>query len=193
MRNTPLLAPVLGALLLGACASPTPQSEAKPATAKASPEPQKVAANSFLAKAKHPSPTIWIAGQPGLEDLKSAAAAGVSVVVNMRAQGEPTGFSDEKTVVEAQGMRYVFIPVAGAAGVTHANADKLKATLQEAGDKKVLLHCASGNRVGALRALIAFAEGKSVEDAMAIGTASGMTKLTAVVKKKLDAEAAQRK
>ncbi len=196
MRNPQLLAPVFGAFLLGACASPKPQSDAKPATTKTAekaPAPNKDPQNTFLARAKHPSPTVWVAGQPRLADLEAAAAAGVSVVVNMRGQGEPTGFADEKATVEAQGMSYVFIPVAGAAGITDANAAQLKAVLKDAGDKKVLLHCASGNRVGALLALIAFADGKSVSEAMAIGTGAGMTGLTPMVKGKLDAAAAKRK
>jgi rhodanese-related sulfurtransferase len=62
--------------------------------------------------------------------------------------------------------------------------------LAEAKDGKVLLHCASGNRVGAMLALRArWLQGKSADEAMAIGKASGMTGLAADVKALFDAEA----
>lgn len=189
-RSTPWL---LVAGLCSACASPVaPPSENKAApqapAAKAAP-----AAPAFLSRAKHPSDNIWVAGQPSLQDLQAVKAAGVSVVVNMRAQGEPTGFSDEKATVEGLGLSYTFIPVAGAAGITDDNADKLKAVLQAHPDDKILLHCASGNRVGALMALIAFKDGKSVDEAMAVGAEAGMTALTPAVQSILQARAAAAK
>jgi len=180
----------LTASALVGCSSPTPPAGSAPQGAQ--PAKDVAPKSSFLARAKHPSDTIWVAGQPNLDDLKAVKAAGIKWVVNMRAEGEPTGFSDEKATVEGLGLGYTFIPVAGAAGVTTANAEALKATLQAHEGDKILLHCASGNRVGALMALIAFDEGKTADEAMAIGKHAGMTALTRVVQGKLKAKEAAR-
>lgn len=177
----------LAASALVGCSSPTPPAGSAPKAAK-----EVAATSNFLARAKHPSDTIWVAGQPKLDDLKAVKAAGIKWVVNMRGEGEPTGFSDEKATVEGLGLGYTFIPVAGAAGVTTTNAEALKATLQAHKGDKILLHCASGNRVGALMALIAFDDGKTVDEAMVVGKNAGLTALTPVVQSKLRAKEAAR-
>ena len=48
------------------------------------------------------------------------------------------------------------------------------------------MHCASGNRVGALMALRASQNGASAEEAMAAGKAAGLTRLEPVVAKRLE-------
>ena len=53
----------------------------------------------------------------------------------------------------------------------------------------MLVHCASGNRVGALIALSAADEGVPVEEALARGRAAGMTSTEARVRELLGAPA----
>lgn len=163
-----------------ACSS---KVESKPAAKQA--KAGSAAESRFLARAKHPAENVWVAGQPSLSDLKSAKAAGVKVVANLRGVGEPTGFADEQKTVEGLGMRYVFIPVSGPNDISMEKAKTLEKLLEETKDEKVLLHCASGNRIGALMALLAFDEGKSVDEAIAAGQKAGLTALTPVVKSKL--------
>ena len=93
---------------------------------------------------------------------------------------------DEKSTVEKLGMRYVTLPVEGAKDITYANAAALDKLL--AGAKgPVLLHCSTGNRVGALLALRAKLKGADDASALALGTASGLTRLQPTVEEKLKA------
>lgn len=126
---------------------------------------------------------ITAAGQPSAAALEAAAAAGYKSVIDLRALTEDRGF-DEKAKVEGLGMSYVALPVAGAAGVSYANASALDKLLAEA-PKPVLLHCASGNRVGALLALRAKAEGADAAAALELGVANGLGSLKSVVEQKL--------
>jgi uncharacterized protein (TIGR01244 family) len=92
---------------------------------------------------------------------------------------------DETAAVEAAGMKYVSIPVAGASGVTFENARLLDEALAGI-DGPVFLHCRTGNRVGALMALRASAAGASDEDAIAAGKEAGLGSLEAAVLTQLD-------
>jgi uncharacterized protein (TIGR01244 family) len=126
---------------------------------------------------------VTTTGQPSATALSAAAAAGYKTVIDLRAPNEDRGL-DEKATVEGLGMSYVNLPVDGAGGVSYANASALDKLLAEA-PKPVLLHCASSNRVGALLALRAKAEGADSAAALELGVASGLGSLKAVVEKKL--------
>jgi uncharacterized protein (TIGR01244 family) len=126
---------------------------------------------------------ITAAGQPSAAALEAAAAAGYKSVIDLRALAEDRGF-DEKAKVEGLGMSYVTLPVEGAAGVSYANASALDKLLAEA-PKPVLLHCASSNRVGALLALRAKADGADNAAALDLGVANGLGSLKSVVEQKL--------
>ncbi|MNN11028.1 hypothetical protein D3C81_1239680 [compost metagenome] len=69
------------------------------------------------------------------------------------------------------------LPIAGASGITDDNARALQRLLKQ-DDGKTLLHCASGNRAGALLSLInARLEGASPDVALQLGRDAGMTSL----------------
>ena len=121
-------------------------------------------------------------GRPAPEHLARAADLGVKVVVNLCPPAESPGF-DEAAVVASLGMSYVNIPVAGAGDLTPANVALLAAALEGHGEQhRALLHCASGNRVGAMLALKAKQiDGKSTAEALDIGRAAGLKGLEPVV------------
>ena len=143
------------------------------------------AQSTDLPNRKDPLPGITTAGQPSAEGLATAAAAGVKTVIDLRGTDEDRGL-DEKAAVEKLGMSYVTLPVEGAGGVTFDNAKTLDQLLKGA-PGPVLIHCASGNRVGALLALRAQMNGTKADDALALGVASGLTGLRPAVEKKLAA------
>jgi uncharacterized protein (TIGR01244 family) len=128
---------------------------------------------------------ITAAGQPSRAALTAAAAAGYKSVIDLRAPNEDRGL-DEQAAVEGLGMSYVNLPVDGSAGVSYANASALDKLLADAA-KPVLVHCASGNRVGALLALRAKAHGADTAAALELGVASGLGSLKPVVEQKLAA------
>jgi uncharacterized protein (TIGR01244 family) len=124
---------------------------------------------------------FMVGGQPSEADLAILAKNGYKTVINLRGNGEFTGFN-EKAKVEALGMKYVSIPMAGAAGVTQENLELFSAAI--ANQQQAFVHCASGNRVGAMFALDAhFNHNASVEEAVAIGKKSGLTRLEGKIRK----------
>lgn len=124
-------------------------------------------------------------GQPNEDELAAAAAAGFKTVVNLRTPGELKDF-DEQAVVEGLGMRYISIPVAGAAGLDRDNTERLAEVLADDALKPMVLHCGSGNRVGALVAMIAHdLEGQNAVEALRAGRAGGLTGMEPVVRERL--------
>jgi uncharacterized protein (TIGR01244 family) len=123
-------------------------------------------------------------GQPAMDAWRDLRAAGVTRVINLRPASE-LGSRDEAAEVHASGMNFVQIDVAGPDDLTADNATLLWQALQgDAGS--VLVHCASGNRAGALLALAAAqVGGMSPQAALEFGKAAGLTKLEPVVRERL--------
>lgn len=164
---------VLAGLLLTACHA---QRDTAPAQA---------AAPVFGVELKTPRPGLFTAGQPAASDWRAIKAHGIGTVINLRTEKELAG-RDEAAEVQATGMRYVSIPVAGADGITDANARLLLDALNAA-NGPVLVHCASGNRVGGLLAVMeAKFEGLTEEQALDFGRKAGMTSLEPKVKQVLE-------
>ena len=65
------------------------------------------------------------------------------------------------------------------------NAKKLEDLMTSLDGQPLLVHCASSNRVGALRALTASAHGEALESAIATGKTWGLTGLEPAVRTKL--------
>ena len=126
---------------------------------------------------------ITAAGQPDAEQLALFAAAGYVAVVDLRGEAENRGL-DEAAAVEGLGLDYVNLPINDADAVSWDNAAKLEEILSSY-DGPVLVHCGSGNRVGALLALAQSKNGAGDEDALAYGRSAGMTGLESVVRTRL--------
>lgn len=131
-----------------------------------------------------PRPGLYTGGQPTLEQLDALPAQGVRTVIDLRTDGEERGY-DEAAELQRRSLRYLRLPIAGKQDLTPANAATLKRLLQENADG-VLLHCASGNRVGALLALMAAQEEQlPPAQAMSLGEQAGLKSLAPVVAEKL--------
>ena len=96
---------------------------------------------------------------------------GVRTVVNLRTDAE--GAAAERPVVEAQGIRYVSVPVTPDS-FSAADVDRVQEVLADAAAAPVLLHCASSNRVGGVMAVLESRRGKSLDEALAAGKAAGL-------------------
>lgn len=129
------------------------------------------------------SPGAWLrvqgdgrysAGQPTAEQLQTLSAHGIGVVIDLRADSE-TPELDEAALVRSLGLDYHNLPVGGAAGLTRDNVQALDRLIADAGDRPLLVHCASSNRVGAMMALReAWLRGATSEHALEVGRAWGM-------------------
>ena len=97
------------------------------------------------------------------------------------------GMDDEPAVVEGLGLEYVAFPIASRDEISFDAARKLDQLL-ETYDGPVLLHCGSGNRVGAVLALRESLNGADDEAAIAFGKTAGLTRLEDLVRERLTKE-----
>jgi len=144
-----------------------------------------------ILNARTPLDGVLSGGQPTPEQVAQAAKAGFRTVMNLRSDGEP-GFDWEPAAVEAAGMRYVHIPIAGPDTLTRENVERVDAALSEAlKNGPVLLHCASGNRIGAVLALrAAWVQGAEPAAALKLGQEAGLTRLEGATRELLGLPAA---
>lgn len=132
--------------------------------------------NAAIDDLHQPRPGLYTAGQPAVAAWQAAAGAGVTTVINLRPPAE-LGDRDERAEVAAAGLSYFEIPVAGPGDINLTNARELARLIDEA-PGPVLVHCASGNRVGALLALGEMeARDRSPERAVAFGRSAGLGSL----------------
>ncbi len=117
------------------------------------------------------APGLAAGGQPSPAALGRLKQMGFRTVINLRTEQE--GASQERAGVEAQGLRYVSIPISPAT-FSLADVEAVEKVLADAAARPVLLHCASANRVGAVWAVIQARQGKSREQALAAGAEAGM-------------------
>ena len=91
--------------------------------------------------------------QPGKQDYKDLAALGIKTVIDLREDPEPY----EKPLVEAQGMKYVNIPMMGKKYPTVEATDAFLKTINDPATGKFFVHCAGGrHRTGAMGAVYRF-------------------------------------
>lgn len=134
----------------------------------------------------NPEPGVYTSGQPSKEELQAMADAGIKHIINLRPDSEMDW--DEQQFVESQGMTYSVLPIASAADLNTDNAAALDQLLKNSNGEPTLVHCASGNRIGAV---IAVREGKlnnvGVEQAVETGKQWGLTKMEPHVREVLSA------
>ncbi len=137
-----------------------------------------------IPNAKTPAEGIVTGGQPSAEQYRAAREAGYQTVINLRTAAEP-GVAEAAKLLPELGFTYHHLPIAGGMGVTVENA-KAFAALVDSAPRPMLIHCGSGNRIGALAAMRAFhIDGKGADEALQIGRAWGLTGLEPAVKEKL--------
>jgi uncharacterized protein (TIGR01244 family) len=133
-------------------------------------------------------PGLAAAGQPTPQALAKLEDMGFRTVVNLRTENE--GGAGERSVVETQGLRYVWVPITPDS-FSSADVDAVRKALDDPSSGPVLLHCASSNRVGAVWAVILAQRGKTLDEALAAGRAAGLAspQMEAAVRRVLGAPA----
>ncbi len=166
----------LAGVIVTACAAPAPAPAAESETAVTALDPAQLLLNGA-----EPFPGLITGGQPTLEQLDAASAQGIKTIINLRTPGESEiGQAD----AEARGMAYVAVPI-GSDGLTRENVAAFAAAI-EAAERPAIVHCGSGNRVGALFALRAhYDDGADIETAVELGKAAGLTRMEPAVREHL--------
>lgn len=133
-----------------------------------------------------PSDKVLVGGQPTADVLRQAAESGIEVVVNMRGVDEDPGYDEEALAAEL-GLTYLRVPIAGPQDLSPESVMLFDAVLKQVGDRPSLMHCGSGNRVGAMYALHASKyDGLEPEAAIEVGKAHGLKGLEGTVREKLE-------
>ncbi len=93
---------------------------------------------------------LYLAGQPGKDDVEKLKEAGIDLVLDLRTPGEIDW--DEPAVVQNAGIAYQRLPFRAPDTLTDEVFNAARQTLRAARDKNesVLVHCGSANRVGAV-------------------------------------------
>lgn len=94
------------------------------------------------------SDRVLTAGRVAPEQLAELAAEGVEVVINLLPEASEYAVKNERRLVEAQGIEYLYLPIDFAAP-TLADYQQFRQLMTRAGDRKLLIHCAANYRVSA--------------------------------------------
>lgn len=138
-----------------------------------------------VADAVSPAPGVVSAGRLAPADIQRVRDAGVRQIIDLTPDAETPDF-DEAAAARAAGIAYANLPLSGPSDLTHENVRAFDALLRAA-KRPVLVHCASGNRVGAMAALrAAWVDGHSAEKAITIGKAWGLTGLEGEVRRRIE-------
>ncbi|MEJ2086662.1 MAG: sulfur transferase domain-containing protein [Acidobacteriota bacterium] len=139
--------------------------------------------SALVPNGRVPYDGLLTGGQPSPEQISAIADRGFKTVINLRTEAETP--NTNAAYVESLGMVYIAIPIGGAEDLNEENAASLAEALDDS-EQPILLHCGSGNRVGALIALKAYyVDGATAEEALELGLDAGMTRLEPVVREKL--------
>ncbi len=126
-----------------------------------------------LLNATFPQPDVLFGGQPTEAQLEAMAADGLSFVLDLRAEGEDRGF-DESAALRSLDVPYLNLPVDAERLTQPATFERFIETMKKL-DGPTLVHCASGNRVGALYyAYLVAGKGVDREEARARAKESGL-------------------
>lgn len=115
---------------------------------------------------------LYVAGAPSNDGLEGLQDRGVKTVIDLRG-------SDEVSPADAQaardrGMTYVHIPMKSDE-LTEEQIEEFLRAMREGEDDPVLIHCAGGNRAGAMYGLYLGKSGQcSAEEALRRARAAGL-------------------
>ena len=137
-----------------------------------------------LDNAKFPDANTVVTGKLSPEKITKIAEAGIEHIINLQPDSELT--FDEKSAVEAAGIHYTHLPISGADDLKQINLLEFDKALRTHHGKKTLLHCGSGNRVGACMALRAgWLRGRKMDTALERGKEHGLESLEEEVRMRL--------
>ena len=113
------------------------------------------------------SERVATSGSVSEDRLRRLATEGFDAVVNLLPDSSEAAVADEREIVEGQGLKYHYIPV-DFGNPTEADFSLFRHVMENAGDKKILIHCAANYRVSAFYSLYAMQDRDwSWEDARA--------------------------
>ena len=169
-------APATGGRAAGSGSAPAAAKHPAATTSPAGGGPDSAHVVALLAgmqNAACPLSGVATGGQPDSSQLVALGNRGYRTVLDLRAANEPRGM-DEAAVARAAGLVYHTLPVTPAT-LADSTFDAFRALAADPGNHPMLVHCASGNRVGAVMIpWLVLDRGWSVERAVATANAGGL-------------------
>ncbi len=107
---------------------------------------------------RHACPNITTSGVVGAERLKALNSEGCQVLINLLPDDSKYAVPDERSIVESQGIKYVYIPV-DFAHPTLSDYEKFVEAVKAADGQQLHIHCAANYRVSAFFSLYAESTG----------------------------------
>lgn len=136
-----------------------------------------LAQDSGLPNFKIVNDRILRGGQPSDDGFKKLAERGVKTVVDLRWINEHS-IPHEKEIVEADGMRFISVPMKGLSAPTQEQMTKVLSILEDSNSWPVFIHCRRGSdRTGTVLACYRISHDhwqnqKALEEAKAYGLSS---------------------
>ncbi|MFU8832254.1 MAG: fused DSP-PTPase phosphatase/NAD kinase-like protein [Wenzhouxiangella sp.] len=123
-----------------------------------------------------PAKDRYCGGVPEVATLSALAAAGLRTVIDLRPASEWSGV-DWRAAVHSAGLRFEQIAVDDVERIARPELERLWQLWTDEALHPMLVHCASGNRVGAALALAAHeVAGLDRSSALVLGEAAGLTR-----------------
>ena len=181
--STPKSPPAIGA------SPPQRMEEPRAEQPDVAPTPESPIAQPPISEPPAPKPPIAIpggrlhdgyvlGGLPSKEQFDAAYAAGFESAMSLMANDEE-GIREIAPYVSSLGVRYIRFTVRGTEDLNESMAWQFASTLGMLG-RPAIIHSASGERVGAMFALMAFfVDDATTDEALAIGRLAGMGSLEA--------------
>ena len=131
-----------------------------------------------------PAEQTIVCGALDNDKVQALAEAGVELVINLQPEEELT--FDEAAAVRDAGMAYAALPIKDENDLKQLVILEFDKILRQYHNKKMALHCKSGNRVGAAMALRAgWLRGRKMDTALERGQQHGLQGLQEVVHQRL--------
>ncbi|MDO5769689.1 MAG: sulfur transferase domain-containing protein [Psychrobacter sp.] len=147
-------------------------------------EPSVKSLSDYFDNLYQPNEDTLVCGALDEDKVKALAQAGFEHIINLQPEDELT--FDEAAAAERHGLTYSYLPIGGAQDLKQINLLAFDKILREYHGKKIVMHCKSGNRVGAAMALRAgWLRGRKMETALERGRAHGLTSLEDEVRNRL--------
>ena len=118
---------------------------------------------------------FYVSPQISVDDIKDAAAMGVTLIINNRPDGEMIGqptSAQIEAAAKAAGLAYAHIPV-DQTGITPNHTAAFEDVVNEADDGKTLAFCRSGTRSILVRSYAAARFGKPVDQIISEAAEAG--------------------
>jgi uncharacterized protein (TIGR01244 family) len=129
--------------------------------------------------------STYVSGQPSVNDFALLKQLKIQNIISFRPPSEHPQINEAEIASQYQ-MAFYTIPIDTPEQITYERVATLEQILTSLNQEPTLMHCASGNRVGAMMTAHAYwFRGQNLEDALKTGERYGLTRWRGDIEKLL--------